>query len=136
MELLVTKHGEYPEVYSISSSQHPFISVLRSTPASWSLVLDQLFLILENEKPVIRDNALTMLRPVLLYLFCDPNYHLHFAAMRAILLDNLLNMSNKNVKVMQFLEEMIDLMKLDNKNSLQESAHYINKVLEWNTSHR
>jgi len=79
---------------------------------------------------------LNMLRPVLLYLFCDPNYHLHFAPMRATLLDNLLVMSIKDVKVMQFLVEMVDLMKLDNKNSIQEIAHYINKVLDWNISHR
>ena len=47
-QVLVSKHGNYPDIYSISSSQHPFISVLRSTPAAWSLVLDQCLVILNH----------------------------------------------------------------------------------------
>ena len=69
--------------YSISSSQHPLLSVLRSTPATWSLVLDVMNLILHHPEQDIKDNAINILRPVLLYLFCDPNHHIHFAAIRA-----------------------------------------------------
>ena len=125
METLVRKHGHYPPIYSISSSQHPFISVLRSTPASWSLVLDQCLYLLDHH------HGLDMLRPVLLYLFCDPNHHLHFGAMRATLLDHLLDMSTNNDQVLPFLVTMSEWIKLDNKASLQENASYIFKLVNW-----
>ena len=117
------------QVYSISSSQHPLLSVLRSTPATWSLVMDVINHILLHPDHDIKDNAVNILRPVLLYLFCDPNHHIHFAAIRAGLLETLLHLAEEDVSVKSFLLEMLDWLKLDNKASLQESALYIYRVL-------
>ena len=124
--------GQYPEhPYLISSAQHPFISVLRSTPAAWSLVLDQCHNILHHRDHIIRRNALAMLKPVLLYLFCDPNHHLHFGAMRSILLDTLLTLAQQDSKVLTFTLDMLDWIKLDNRNSLPETSIYILKLFDW-----
>jgi len=128
-ELIIAKTGEYKNPYAISSSQHPFISVLRSTPSTWSLVMDQCLHILSHPKELIRENALAILQPVLLYLFCDPNHHSHFGGMRAGLMDTLLEMAEENQGTyMTFLVNMIDWFQLDNKASLPETAHYIYKV--------
>ena len=40
--------------------------------------------------PAVSEHALVLLRPVLLYLFCDPNYHIHFAPLRAVLFNTIL----------------------------------------------
>jgi hypothetical protein len=58
------------------------ITQFRSTPSVWSLVLDQcLWLLTTTHHPAIsEEQALSFLQPVLLYLFCDPNYHAHFSA--------------------------------------------------------
>ena len=130
--LAIARPGGYrPGQYRISSHQHPFISVLRSTPAAWSLVLDQCLHILDHPDPDIRTHSLAILRPVLLYLFCDPNHHLHFGAIRAALLEALLDVAKEDASALKFLVEMIDWMKMDNKASLQETAHYIYKVYNW-----
>jgi len=128
VELMVAKTGYYKNPYAISSSQHPFISVLRSTPTTWSLVMDQCLHILSHPKEVVRSNAISILRPVLLYLFCDPNHHSHFGAMRAGLLDTLLEMGREEERVLTFLVEVMDWFQMDNKASLPETAQYIYKV--------
>ena len=33
--------------------------------------------VVKHPKEIVRENALHILRPVLLYLFCDPNHHSH-----------------------------------------------------------
>jgi len=128
VELMVAKTGKYKNPYAISSSQHPFISVLRSTPTTWSLVMDQCLNILSHPKEIVRANALPILRPVLLYLFCDPNHHSHFGGMRAGLLDTLLEMAREQVTVLTFLVEMMDWFQMDNKASLPETAQYMYQV--------
>ena len=134
-QCLISRHGQYPpDTYMISSHQHPLISVLRSTPAAWTLVLDQCLTILRHETDVIRDNAVVMLKPVLLYLYCDPNHHLHFGAMRATLLDIMLDLVEDNEDILKFIVYMIDWIKLDNKASLHESAHLIHKMFDWSVS--
>ena len=65
------RQGGQQQVYSISSSQHPLLSVLRSTPATWSLVMDVMNLVLHHQDQHVRQDAVNILRPVLLYLFCD-----------------------------------------------------------------
>ena len=124
----ISQTGQFRQSYSISSSQHPLLSVLRSTPATWSLVLDQCLSILSHRDHSIRTNAINILRPVLLFLFCDPNHHLHFAAIRAALLESLLRQAEKDVSVKDFLLEVMDWLKLDNKASLQESSLFIYRV--------
>ena len=104
---------------------------LRSTPAAWSLVLDQCLHILDYPVEVIKENRLAILRPLLLYLFCDPNYHLHFGAMRSILLETLLEQARYDRDVLTFLMNMLGWMKLDNKESLQEISFFIYKLFVW-----
>eukprot|EP00092_Neocalanus_flemingeri_P036633 GFUD01039886.1.p1 GENE.GFUD01039886.1~~GFUD01039886.1.p1 ORF type:complete len:1196 (+),score=396.15 GFUD01039886.1:57-3644(+) len=128
VEVIVAKTGEYKNPYAISSSQHPFISVLRSTPTTWSLVMDQCLHILSHPKEVVSLNALIILRPVLFYLFSDPNHHSHFGAMRAGLLDVLLEMAREDDSVLTFLVEMMNWFQMDNKASLPETAQYVYKV--------
>ena len=122
------RQGGQQQVYSISSSQHPLLSVLRSTPATWSLVMDVMNLVLHHQDQHVRQDAVNILRPVLLFLFCDPNHHIHFAAIRAGLLETLLQLAEEDVTVKGFLLEMLDWIKLDNKASLQESSLYIYRV--------
>ena len=124
----ISQTGEFRQSYSISSFQHPLLSVLRSTPATWSLVLDQCLRILSYEDVSIRSNSINILRPVLLFLFCDPNHHLHFAALRAALLEALLKMAERDISVKTFLLDIMDWLKLDNKASLQESSLYIYRM--------
>ena len=123
--------GRYPDLYSISSRQHPFVSVLRSTPAAWSLVSDQCLQILDHPVEVIRENRIAILKPVFLYLFCDPNYHLHFGAMRSILFDTLVDLAVEDHGVLSLLMNMLGWMKLDNKESLKETSSFIYNMFYW-----
>lgn len=121
--------GTYVCPYAISSSQHPFISVLRSTPSAWGLVLDQCVRILEHPH---QDAILTFLRPVLLYLFCDPNYHAHFGAMRAALFDRLLEGCSADnggclSRFFTSLAQVMGWLQLDNRAGLAEMGQYVGK---------
>jgi hypothetical protein len=119
VELMMAKPDKY---------KNPFISLLRSNPTTWSLVMDQCLHILSHPKEVLRENALPILHPVLLYLFCDQNHHSHFGGMRAGLLDTLLEMAREQVMVFTFLVEIIDWFQKDNKASLPKTAQYMYQV--------
>ena len=93
-------------------------------------MLDQCLWLLDHQE--IRDNAaLTFLHPVLLYLFCDPNYHHHFGAMRAALFDRLIDScgSLEDEDSCQFscLRQLMTWLQFDQKASLPELAGYVVK---------
>jgi hypothetical protein len=69
---------------------------------------------------IVRENALHILLPVLLYLFCDPNHHSHFGGMRAALIANLLEMARE--QVLTLLVERMEWFQMDKKASLPETA--------------
>ena len=79
--------------------------------------MDQCLHILSHPKEVVGSNAISILHPVLLYLFCDPNHHSHFGAMRAGLLDTLLEMGREEDRVLTFLVEVMEWFQMDNKAS-------------------
>ena len=69
VELMVVKTDKYKNPYAINSFHRPLISVLRPTPTTWSLVVDQCLHILSRPKEIVRENAIPILCLVLLYLF-------------------------------------------------------------------
>jgi hypothetical protein len=93
------------------------------------LVLDQcLWLLSAQDSTISKQDALAFLQPVLLYLFCDPNYHAHFAALRGALFDQLLlDSCRSNSCYFSCLQQLIRWMHLDNKVSLPEMAAYVHK---------
>ncbi len=112
--------------------------LFRSTPSAWGLVLDQCLWLLDH--PEVKQYAVISLRPVLLYLFCDPNYHAHFGAMRATLFDRLLagcrsfeggessSLEGGDSSCFSCLQHLMTWLQLDNRNnSLPEMAGYVIK---------
>ena len=110
--------------YAISARQHPFISVLRSTPAAWALVLDQC------EAILMKPNGLAVLRPFLLYLYCDPAHHDHLGAIRSCLLDRLIQMGRKDETSLAFLNSLLPWQRLNVSASLPETSRLIRRVVE------
>lgn len=110
-------------------------------------MLDQCLELLDSGVKEYADAHLAFLRPVLLYLFCDPNYHAHFGALRAALFDRLLegcktdgscdSLANNSCDSLatnscfSCLEQLMTWLQLDNKNSLPEVAGYVVKFFSF-----
>lgn len=65
--------------FGIASNPHPFVSLLRACPSSWPHVLA------EMRRWEVESDNFDSLRPVILFTFCDPHHHSHFAALRSAL---------------------------------------------------
>jgi hypothetical protein len=105
------------------------------------LVLDQCLWFLDQPATKQSAAALAFLQPVLLYLFCDPNYHGHFAAMRGALLDRLLELcgeeccnsssnsscNSSGSSYLACLARLMSWLPLDNRVSLAEVSQYMVK---------
>jgi len=112
--------------YAISATQHPFICVLRSTPAAWALVLDQCLVILD-----LRGLGLAILRPLLLFLFTDPAHHDHLGALRSALLGRLVELGREEEEeVHTFLASLLSWVRVDTRSSLPEAAVLVRTVVE------
>ena len=124
LQLQADTAESFTSPYAISARQHPFISVLRSTPAAWALVLDQCEAILK------RPSGLAILRPFLLYLYCDPAHHDHLGAIRSCLLDVLIQLGRKDKTTFAFLNSLLPWQRLNISASLPETSCLIRRVVE------
>jgi hypothetical protein len=70
-----------------------------------------------------------LLHPVLLYLFCDPNHHDHFGALRAALLARLLELGRAEPAAHRFLLELLPWPRLHHRPCLPEAAALVCSVL-------
>ncbi|XP_023336720.1 focadhesin-like isoform X2 [Eurytemora carolleeae] len=124
VERSIESTGEYIPSYCISSNQHPFISILRSTPSTWNLVLEQCLILISHPVPGVQQHALVLLRPVLLYLFCDPNYHIHFAPIRAVLFKTILKLSEEKSEYFKFLNDLVSWIPFNDRTCISEFLEY------------
>ena len=77
--------------FGIAKDQHPFVALLRASPQrNWPFIAAQLQShFAENSR-----KALELHKAVYVYIFCDPNAHVHFSALRAVLVQDLLSVPN------------------------------------------
>ena len=124
LQLQANAVKSFTSPYAISARQHPFISVLRSTPAAWALVLDQC------QEILTRPNGIAILQPFLLYLYCDPAHHDHLGAIRSCLLDRLIQMGRKDEHTLAFLNSLLLWQRFNVSASLPETSRLICQVVE------
>ena len=75
--------------FGIAKNQHPFVSLLRSSPQrNWPFIASQLQIQLE-ENPA---KALELHKSVYLFIFCDPHAHIHFSPLRATLIQGSIDL--------------------------------------------
>lgn len=65
------KENIYP--FTLHMPQHPFITILTQDKHSWQTILSQMTFILNHQDARIRENGVKMLRPVFLYVLCNPS---------------------------------------------------------------
>jgi hypothetical protein len=98
-------------------------------------VLDQCLWLLQTDHPaaISPQHGLAFLQPLLLYLFCDPNYHAHFAALRGALFAQLLDSCRHEDNSCYFscLQQLIRWMQWENRASLPEMAAYVHKFFQF-----
>ncbi|XP_054010587.1 focadhesin isoform X1 [Hylaeus anthracinus] len=61
----------YP--FTLHVPQHPFIIILNRDKHSWQTVLNQITLFMNHKDPRIRENSTEVLRPIFLYILCNPS---------------------------------------------------------------
>jgi len=95
-------------------------------------VLDQCLWFLDQSE-TRQPASLAFLQPVLLYLFCDPSYHGHFAAMRAALFDRLLELcaAEGGSRYLTCLDRLMGWQQLENRVSLPEVSQYVVKFFSF-----
>ncbi|XP_043255223.1 focadhesin [Colletes gigas] len=74
--MLDLKHNKgektmYP--FNLYAPQHPFIIILNQDKCNWKTVLNQITFVTNHRDPQIRENGIEMLRPVFLYVLCNPS---------------------------------------------------------------
>ena len=97
--------SEVHNEYGIARNQHPFVALLRSSPQrNWPHVAAQLQNDFKND-PI---KALNLHKSVYIFVFCDPNAHAHFSALRSILMRDLLEIKN------ELLDHIVKWLPLEN----------------------
>ncbi|KOC63321.1 Focadhesin [Habropoda laboriosa] len=61
----------YP--FTLHVPQHPFIVILTKDKFSWQTVLNEMSFVVNHQDPQIQENGIEMLRPVFLYILCNPS---------------------------------------------------------------
>ncbi|CAK9809148.1 Focad [Anthophora plagiata] len=61
----------YP--FTLHVPQHPFIIILTKDKFSWQSVLNEMSFVANHPDPRIKENGMEMLRPVFLYILCNPS---------------------------------------------------------------
>lgn len=129
--MLMSSKGEYKCPYGISSCQHPFVSVLRSTPSAWSHIHDQCIYLLDHPHPDVKSNSLSLLKPLVYFLFCDPNHHVHLGAFRSLLKTYMFaGWRRGDSKMESLVFEIMSWMQMENKENLPEQSQFVFDVIE------
>ncbi|KZC06418.1 PREDICTED: focadhesin [Dufourea novaeangliae] len=75
LTLILKNNNENNAMYpfTLHAPQHPFIMILNQDKYSWQTVLNQMMYIMNHQNPGIKKNSIEMLRPVFLYILCNPS---------------------------------------------------------------
>ncbi|TRY61002.1 hypothetical protein TCAL_03199 [Tigriopus californicus] len=107
-----------PKKYALVSNPHPYVVLLRSYPATWphihNVIQNQMNRAQTNGNNVIED-----LRPLLMFLFCNPHHHEHFSGFRQILLVDLIQ-AQPNLQLKPFWEDVLQWLPFNSKVSAYE----------------
>ncbi|XP_076657419.1 focadhesin [Halictus rubicundus] len=72
MNLKTNKEHDAIYPFTLHAPQHPFIMILNVDKYSWQCVLNEMACIMNHQDSRIRKNSIEMLRPVFLYILCNP----------------------------------------------------------------
>ncbi|XP_076235300.1 focadhesin isoform X2 [Calliopsis andreniformis] len=73
LDLKHIKENETIYPFTLHIPQHPFIMILNRDKHSWRTVLSEMTFLLNHSDPLVRENSIEMLRPVFLYILCNPS---------------------------------------------------------------
>ncbi len=107
--------------HGISYKAHPLISILRAYPAAWPHVLGQV------RDALINTEQVDLLRPVIMFVMCDPHQHDHFAALRGCLLQTLLH--HKGAAIDLLLWKILSWFTFNSAAAFYENAHHALRIL-------
>ncbi|OAD52680.1 Focadhesin [Eufriesea mexicana] len=72
--ILDLKRGmENETLFTLHTPQHPFIIILTQDNQSCQTVLNQMTFIMNHQDPRVKENSAKILRPVFLYILCNPS---------------------------------------------------------------
>jgi hypothetical protein len=117
--------------YGIASKQHPFVSLLRSFPSTWPHVAAQVRETLLSSSSA--ESAMSSLRPVFFFAFCDPHHRPHLAALRAQIGSALGEVYRENPALRERARELfyslVAWINLSDAEMLSENAEFVIDVV-------
>nr|XP_033328214.1 focadhesin isoform X1 [Megalopta genalis] len=72
MHLKNNKEDDAMYPFTLHAPQHPFIMIFNRDKYSWQCVLNQMARVTNHQDSRVRKNSVAMLRPVFLYILCNP----------------------------------------------------------------
>uniref|UniRef100_A0A670KBC2 Focadhesin n=1 Tax=Podarcis muralis TaxID=64176 RepID=A0A670KBC2_PODMU len=104
--LKVNKSEEEPlgEFYAIRNSPHPLITVLENRPDCWPALLPQLTAFFQQCPESAENSCVSVMRPFLRYLYCEPCQLREHAELRMALLGVLLQPCGFSVLLISLLQ--------------------------------
>ncbi|XP_003707265.2 focadhesin [Megachile rotundata] len=73
LDLKYDKENKSMHPFTLHVPQHPFIMILTQDKRSWQTVFNQLTFIMNHQDPRVKENCIETLRPVFLYVLCNPS---------------------------------------------------------------
>ncbi|XP_029048678.2 focadhesin [Osmia bicornis bicornis] len=73
LDLKYDKENKIMYPFTLHVPQHPFIMILTRDKRSWQTVLNQMMFIMNHPDPRVKESCIEMLRPVFLYILCNPS---------------------------------------------------------------
>lgn len=115
-----------PKKYALVSNPHPYVVLLRSYPATWPHIHNVI------QKQIKRaqtygENVIEHLRPLLMFLFCNPHHHEHFSGFRQILLSDLIQ-AHPDLALKPFWEETLQWLPFNSKVSAYEQYRILLQI--------
>nr|CAD7568632.1 unnamed protein product [Timema californicum] len=72
LKFRLSNNEVYKCPFTLRSPQHPFITILKQKKEVWLDVFNQIQFMCQHKEDIVANNSVELLRPVLLFILCDP----------------------------------------------------------------
>ncbi|XP_063226098.1 focadhesin isoform X2 [Bacillus rossius redtenbacheri] len=111
-------NNNYRCPFTLRSPQHPFISLLKQESSTWPDIFSQMSFVFNHKDELVANNCVELLKPVLLYLLCNPSPNTSFTSGCGKQLWSLLLKFFDKPHVREFVVELLCWVQVEDEEGL------------------
>lgn len=115
MKMQISEKRNYQCPFALQVPQHPLLILLRHKNDVWPDILSQIQFLLKNNDETVSKNSIELLRPLLLYVLCDPAHPGNLPSVCRRELWELLMLNFHRTEVKTFLMESFLWLQVENE---------------------